>query len=203
MCHGSGGRSRFSGFGREPDVLALVVDRQPLRRAGVAVVGQVGPDGVVERRAGEQRAVGAGDRGCSATGTAPRRRTNRGSRRTPPASGACPRASRAPVSSTASNSAWPAWRAFSLSTRNDSQLGRNEYCIDTIAVLPLYMYSSADASASLIQPVPVVVATATTARSSPPVRSSSCGGQLGGRLDVVGGVEARRRRGSVRLPWRR
>lgn len=75
--------------------------------------------------------------------------------------------------STASNSAWPACRAFSLSTRNDSQLGRNEYCMLTIAVLPLYMYSSAVASASLIQPVPVVVATATTARRSPPVRCSS------------------------------
>ena len=75
--------------------------------------------------------------------------------------------------STASNSACPAWRAFSLSTRNDSQLGRNEYCMLTIAVLPLYMYSSAEASASLIQPVPVVVATATTARSSPPVRRNS------------------------------
>jgi hypothetical protein len=75
--------------------------------------------------------------------------------------------------STASNSACPAWRAFSLSTRNDNQLGRNEYCIDTIAVSPLYMYSSAPASASLIQPVPVVVATATTLRSSPPVRTSS------------------------------
>ncbi|CAG7268477.1 hypothetical protein PICSAR26_04286 [Mycobacterium avium subsp. paratuberculosis] len=43
----------------------------------------------------------------------------------------------------------------------------------TIAVLPLYMYSSAVASASLIQPVPVVVATATTARRSPPVRCNS------------------------------
>src|SRR6476659_705556 len=75
--------------------------------------------------------------------------------------------------STASNSACPAWRAFSLSTRNDSQLGRNEYCMLTIAVLPLYMYSSADASASLIQPVPVVVATATTSRVRPPVRRSS------------------------------
>src|SRR6478736_7267714 len=61
--------------------------------------------------------------------------------------------------STASNSAWPACRAFSLSTRNDSQLGRNEYCMLTIAVLPLYRYSSAEASASLIHPVPVVVAT--------------------------------------------
>src|ERR1700743_2047243 len=60
--------------------------------------------------------------------------------------------------STASNSAWPAWRAFSLSTRNDNQLGKYEYCMLTIAVLPLYMYSSAEASASLIQPVPVVVA---------------------------------------------
>src|SRR6201994_3437819 len=39
--------------------------------------------------------------------------------------------------STASNNACPACRAFSLSTRNDNQLGRNEYCIDTIAVLPL------------------------------------------------------------------
>ena len=75
--------------------------------------------------------------------------------------------------STASNSAWPAWRAFSLSTKNDSQLGRNEYCMLTIAVLPLYMYSSAEASASLIQPVPVVVPTATTARCRPPARSSS------------------------------
>jgi hypothetical protein len=60
-----------------------------------------------------------------------------------------------------------------LSTRKDSQLGRNEYCMETIAVSPLYMYSSAAACASLIHPVPVVVATATTARSSPPVRSSS------------------------------
>ena len=31
--------------------------------------------------------------------------------------------------STASNNACPACRAFSLSTRNDSQLGRNEYCM--------------------------------------------------------------------------
>src|SRR6476469_6290730 len=77
------------------------------------------------------------------------------------------------IASMASKSAWPAWRAFSLSTRNDSQLGRNEYCMLTIAVLPLYMYSSADASASLIQPVPVVVATATTSRVRPPVRRSS------------------------------
>src|SRR4030081_2572893 len=77
------------------------------------------------------------------------------------------------VASTASNNACPAWRAFSLATRNDNQLGRNEYCMLTIAVLPLYMYSSAEASASLIQPVPVVVATATTARSSPPVRRRS------------------------------
>jgi hypothetical protein len=76
-------------------------------------------------------------------------------------------------SSTASKSAWPAWRAFSLSTRNDSQLGRNEYCIDTMAESPLYMYSSAPASASLIQPVPVVVATATILRCSPPVRTNS------------------------------
>src|SRR5258705_737009 len=74
------------------------------------------------------------------------------------------------IASTASNNACPAWRAFSLSTRNDNQLGRNEYCMLTIAVLPLYMYSSAAASASLIQPVPVVVAPATTARSRPPVR---------------------------------
>ncbi|CKU06073.1 Uncharacterised protein [Mycobacterium tuberculosis] len=35
------------------------------------------------------------------------------------------------------------------------------------------MYSSAEASASLIQPVPVLVATATTARRKPPVRASS------------------------------
>lgn len=75
--------------------------------------------------------------------------------------------------STASNNACPACRAFSWSTRNDNQLGRNEYCIDTIAVLPLYMYSRAEASASLIQPVPVVVATATTAQFSPPVRCNS------------------------------
>ena len=92
-------------------------------------------------------------------------------------------------SSTASKSAWLAWRAFSLSTRNDSQLGRNEYCIDTIAVLPLYMYSSDDASASLIQPVPVVLATATTARFSPPVRCSSRAASVGGRLEALGGVE--------------
>ena len=44
-------------------------------------------------------------------------------------------------SSTASNSARPACRAFSLSTRNDSQLGRNEYYMDTMAVSPLNMYS--------------------------------------------------------------
>jgi hypothetical protein len=75
--------------------------------------------------------------------------------------------------STASNNACPACRAFSLSTRKDSQLGKYEYCMLTIAVLPLYMYSSASASASLIQPVPVVVATAMTARCRPPVRRSS------------------------------
>ena len=75
--------------------------------------------------------------------------------------------------STASNSACPAWRAFSLSTRKLSQLGRNEYCMLTIAVSPLYMYSSVSASAALIHPVPVVVATAMISRFSPPARSSS------------------------------
>src|ERR1700730_9526877 len=64
------------------------------------------------------------------------------------------------IASTASNSACPAWRAFSLSTRNESQLGRNEYCMLTIAVLPLYMYSSAEASPSVIHPVPVGVSAA-------------------------------------------
>lgn len=54
-----------------------------------------------------------------------------------------------------------------------SQLGRNEYCIDTIALSPLNMYYSAEASASLIHPVPVVVATAITERFRPPVRRSS------------------------------
>ena len=43
----------------------------------------------------------------------------------------------------------------------------------TTAVLPLYMYSSASASASLIQPVPVVVPTAMTARRNPPARCNS------------------------------
>lgn len=76
--------------------------------------------------------------------------------------------------STASKSACPASRAFCLSTRKDSQLGRYEYCMLTIAVSPLYMYSSAPASASFTQPVPVVIATATTLRRRPPVRSSSC-----------------------------
>ena len=92
--------------------------------------------------------------------------------------------------STASNSAWPACRAFSLSTRNDSQLGRNEYCMLTIAVLPLYMYSSAEASASLIQPVPVVVATAMTARCSPPVRCSSRAANSAVACDAVRGVQS-------------
>src|SRR4051794_40197339 len=77
------------------------------------------------------------------------------------------------TASTASKSAWLDWRAFSLSRRNDNQLGRNEYCIDPIAVSPLYMSSNPEASASLIQPVPVVLATAITLRSSPPVRTSS------------------------------
>ena len=63
--------------------------------------------------------------------------------------------------------------------------------MDTIAVLPLYMYSSAEASASLIQPVPVVVATATTARSSPPLRRNSSAASCGGRLDAVGGMQPR------------
>ncbi|MCW2590766.1 MAG: hypothetical protein JWQ86_3193 [Mycobacterium sp.] len=45
--------------------------------------------------------------------------------------------------------------------------------METMAVSPLSMYSRADASASLIQPVPVVVTTATTFRSSPRVRTSS------------------------------
>ena len=49
------------GAGREADVLALVVDGQPHRGALVAVAGEVFPDRVVERRPGEQRAVGAGD----------------------------------------------------------------------------------------------------------------------------------------------
>lgn len=43
----------------------------------------------------------------------------------------------------------------------------------TIAVSPLNMYSSESASAALIQPVPVVVATAITLRFSPPSRTSS------------------------------
>src|ERR1700704_3493537 len=77
------------------------------------------------------------------------------------------------IASTASNSACPAWRAFSLSTRNDSQLGRNEYCMLTSGVFPFYVSSSAEASPPLTQPVPVVVATAPTARSSPPVRRNS------------------------------
>src|SRR6202453_1176509 len=75
--------------------------------------------------------------------------------------------------STASNRVRPACLAFSLSTRNDSQLGRNEYCMLTTALSPLYMYSSADASASLIHPAPVVFATAITLRLRPPVRCSS------------------------------
>ena len=49
---------------------------------------------------------------------------------------------------------------FFRSPRNEIQLGRKEYCDPTSAVSPLYMYSSAEASASLIQPVPVVVALA-------------------------------------------
>ena len=87
--------------------------------------------------------------------------------------GRCASGSARTRASTASNRACPAWRAFSLSTRKDSQLGRNEYCMLTMAVSPLYMYSSESASAALIQPVPVVVATAITARSSPPARSRS------------------------------
>src|SRR5271156_6460077 len=39
-----------------------------------------------------------------------------------------------PSLSTASNSARPACRAFSLPPRNDSQLGRNEYCMLTTAL---------------------------------------------------------------------
>ena len=61
----------------------------------------------------------------------------------------------------------------------------------TIAVLPLYMYSSAAASASLIQPVPVVVATATTSRIKAALRPQLLGGQRRGRLDAVGGMQAR------------
>src|ERR1700752_798561 len=66
--------------------------------------------------------------------------------------GRCSSGSAQIISSTASNRAWPACRAFSLSTRKDSQLGKNEYCMLMMAVSPLNMYSNDDASASLIQP---------------------------------------------------
>ena len=52
-------------------------------------------------------------------------------------------------------------------------LGRNEYCIDAIAVSPPSMYSNADATSSFTQPRPVVVTTARVPRSNPPVRSNS------------------------------
>lgn len=45
--------------------------------------------------------------------------------------------------------------------------------IDRFAQLPLNRYSTDEAMLHLIQPVPVVVATLTTARSKPPARSSS------------------------------
>ena len=60
----------------------------------------------------------------------------------------------------------------------------------TIAVSPLYMYSSAEASASLIQPVPVVVATATTFLLRPPVRCNSRAARAAVAPDPVSGVES-------------
>jgi hypothetical protein len=57
--------------------------------------------------------------------------------------------------------------------RKESALGRYEYCIDTSAVFPPYMYSSELVTSLSTQPVPVGVKTATTARSNAPVRSIS------------------------------
>src|SRR5690348_16778703 len=67
------------------------------------------------------------------------------------------------------NSSRPASWARSLSTRNDNQLGRYEYCMPTSAVSPLYMYSSGSTALRLTQPVPVVVITHSTLRENAPV----------------------------------
>ena len=46
---------------------------------------------------------------------------------------------------------------FDWSTRNEIQLGRYEYCMDTSAVSPPYMYSSESVTFRSTQPVPVGV----------------------------------------------
>src|SRR5579863_1915531 len=74
---------------------------------------------------------------------------------------------------TASNRSRPASCAGSLSAMKEIQLGRKEYWMAATAVSPPYMYSSGSIIAGLTQPVPVVVATATTFLSKAPVRSSS------------------------------
>ena len=45
----------------------------------------------------------------------------------------------------------------SVSTRNEIQLGKYEYCSPISAVSPLNMYSSGEAARSSTHPVPVVV----------------------------------------------
>src|SRR6201991_3401923 len=62
---------------------------------------------------------------------------------------------------------------FSLSPRNEIQLGRKEYCDPTIAVSPLYIISSARAATGLIQPVPVVGTITHSLRSKAAAPSSS------------------------------
>lgn len=74
---------------------------------------------------------------------------------------------------TASNKSLPAAAALVRSARNDSTLGRYEYCVATIAVSPSYMYSIAPAASEFTHPVPVVVTTTSAFRSNAPVRSSS------------------------------
>src|SRR3954470_3296753 len=71
------------------------------------------------------------------------------------------------------NRSRPAARARSGSTRNEIGLGRYEYCMDTSAVSPAYMYSRESTALLLTQPVPVVVITQRTLRENAPVRRNS------------------------------
>ena len=55
----------------------------------------------------------------------------------------------------------------------DIQLGVYAYCRATVAVFPDCRYSTESTACGSSQPAPVVVATTSTFRSKPPVRSSS------------------------------
>ena len=77
------------------------------------------------------------------------------------------------ASYTLSKTATPVACALDLSTRNEIQLGRYEYCVAAIAVSPPSMYSSESTAAGSTHPVPVVVTTTSALRSKPPARRSS------------------------------